>query len=139
MRGCGWLALKTNKKFFKKFCWKKAKFCKETCGKCDDDETPAPVLDPTPAPVPAPTPGPVNAYKIIKGRGYCDANVDNEVSGNISDPSTCWKKCKNKYKFRYAELNGNTCFCQKTCGCMAESEDAIAIVPIEFSVPEECR
>jgi len=127
MRKCGWLASRKNKKLIRSLCRKKAKFCEKTCGTCDDDETPAP------------TPGPANAYKIIRNKGYCESGTDKEISGKISDPATCWKKCKNKHKFSYAELNNKVCYCQKTCSCMSSSDDAIAIVPSGFSVPGQCR
>lgn len=117
MRTCEWLSKRKNPTVIKNLCSKKAAFCKSTCGFCSNN----------------------NAYKVYKGSGYCDGQPDKTIP-NIAGAVKCWKQCKKKFKFVYAEFTDGVCYCQKTCPCMDATDDnkIIAVVPSGFKLPGQC-
>lgn len=135
MRTCKWLAKRKKKgknKLVKNLCAKKAKFCLETCGMCDDDKTPAPTASPSKSPT--------NPFKVVRKKGYCIGNEEEEISGTVSSGAKCWRMCKKIHGFLYAELTDKTCYCTDRCGCMGDPDDStIAIVPMGFKIPGSCN
>jgi len=132
-RTCAWLKKKEDKQpgKFKKLCGKKAKHCEKTCGLCDDGDDGDDDGDGDDG----------NVYKIYSGRGYCSSGNDKDISGKFTDGAACWKKCKNKYKYFYAELSDDgDCYCQDECTCMEQDggSGTLAIVPIAFALPSKC-
>ena len=126
-RNCKWMSKRKNS-VIKRACKNKAKICKKTCGTCNGGDTNAPT----------PAPAGNDEFTIYTGKGYCNSNVEETISGKLTSAETCWTQCKAKFGYDYAELTDKKCYCQKTCKCMEENDGTKAIFPKSVSVPKSC-